>query len=77
MKNSSSKPSSKRPFKGKKISLPPLGPHRNSLKAKSLMLQCLIHSVLEMEKRKKTKFQSDKKNLKNSLTKSGDFRMRP
>ncbi len=77
MKNSSSKPSSKRPFKGKKISLPPSGPHRNSLKAKSLMLQCRIHSVSEMEKRKKTKFQSDKKNLKSNWTKSGDFRTRP
>ena len=77
MKNSSSKPSSKRPFRGKKISLPPSGPHKNSLKAKSLMLQCRIHSVLEMEKRKKTKFRSDKKNLKSNWTKSGDFRTKP
>jgi hypothetical protein len=77
MKNSSSKPSSKRPFKGKRISLPPSELHKNSLKAKSLMLQCRIHLVLEMEKKKKRKFQSDKQNLKSNWTKSGDFRTKP
>ena len=57
MKKNSKNPSNKKPFREKKISWLQLGLLKSSLKARNLMSQFQMHSVLETEKRRRTKFQ--------------------